>query len=142
MSAWLDRARRLALELHLLLDEVVRWRSVHVNQRHSVNSVAFVVRGVAFTQKDMSEVTAALVAMDLVRIRLDVLRTDVALIAGPEAIVPRRPTVIGKLRVHAVQRELAPTTSEMSGLRVRVDELVRARRFCPILTEASVRHRR
>ena len=93
-------------------------------QRHSVDSVTFVLRRMVFTEEHVAKVTAALVAMDLVRVRLDVLRTDVALIAGPEAIIPRRPTVVGEFRAHAVQREVAATASEVSGLGILLNELV------------------
>ena len=94
------------------------------------------------SRRECGMVTAALVAMDLIRVRLDVLRTDVALIAGPIALIPRRPTVVGEFRAHAVQREFAATASEVSGLGILLNELVRPWRFCPILTEAPVRHRR
>lgn len=138
---WSHATRRLVFELDLLLNEVVRRRSLHVLQRHSVDSVTFVLRRMVLTEEHVAKVTAALVAMDLIRVRLDVLRTDVALIAGPEAIIPRRPTVVGEFRAHAVQREVAATASEVSGLGILLNELVRPWRFCPILTEAPVRHR-
>ena len=110
-------------------------------QRHPVDSVTFVLRRMVLTKEDVAKVTAALVSVDLIRVRLDVLRTDVALIAGPIALIPRRPAVVGEFRAHAVQWEVAATASEVPGLGILLNELVRPRRFCAILTEAPVRHR-
>ena len=136
-----NATRLLVFELDLLLSEVVRRRILHVLQRHSVDSVTFVLWRMSLTKEDVAKVTAALVSVDLIRVRLDVLRTDVALIAGPIALIPRRPTVVGEFRAHAVQWEVAATASEVPGLGILLNELVRPRRFCAILTEASVRHR-
>ena len=60
-------------------------------QRHPVDSVTFVLRRMVLTEEDVAKVTAALVSVDLIRVRLDVLRTDVALFASPRERIIKIP---------------------------------------------------
>ena len=104
------------LQLHLLGSEVVTRTFVLVVQRDTVDSVALIAFRVALAKEHVPKVTSALVAMDLVHVRLDELCSDVALVVCPETHVPRRPAAVRELGVHAIQREAAATASKMPRL--------------------------